>query len=184
MSRVCAAEASRGHGSRSRERRRVQDPQSRDCRVSPRKSDTATPARSAQASSSTKFLACVRRGIPTSASQRSRQTCAVRGTQWPIVDARIASGCAGTASAKSPSRVPFLDEMATQMTQQNGGHILQRVKRRPGHRNKSQLQCGADPMSRSESSADTAPVSDVEGKPLPQLEFAEALRKIMPANVG
>jgi hypothetical protein len=46
------------------------------------------------------------------------------------------------------------------------------------------VQGGADPMSRPESFADAAPVSNVEGKPPSQLEFAEAFRKIMPANVG
>jgi hypothetical protein len=57
------------------------------------------------------------------------------------------------------------------MAQNRSRHIFQRSQCRAGHAEKSELQGGTDPVSRSESLADRAPVASIERKPLSQQEI-------------
>jgi hypothetical protein len=78
----------------------------------------------------------------------------------------------------------FLHELATQMTEENRWDILEGVKGRTGHGDKSRLQGDADPMTRPELFTDHSPLADTKSEPLSQLEFAEASRKLVPSDVG
>jgi hypothetical protein len=64
-----------------------------------------------------------------------------------------------------------LSELTTEMAQNRTRHIFQGSQCRAGHAEESELQGRTDPVSRSESLADRAPVASVERKPLLQQEI-------------
>jgi hypothetical protein len=78
----------------------------------------------------------------------------------------------------------LLHELSASVTQQNRRHVFERAQRRAGHRQKPQMQRGADPIARSKRLANAATVAFIECKPLAKLKFTEVLRKLMATNIG
>jgi hypothetical protein len=76
-----------------------------------------------------------------------------------------------------------LFELATQMAKDRCRHIVHRSQCRAGHAEETELQRGADPLSRSESLTDRAPVACIERKPLSQQEIRYRFREIMPSDI-
>jgi hypothetical protein len=64
-----------------------------------------------------------------------------------------------------------LSELTTEMAQDRDRHVLQRSQCGASHAEETKLQGGADPVSRSESLSDGAPVASIEREPLLQQEI-------------
>jgi hypothetical protein len=101
--------------------------------------------------------------------------CRIKLAQSPLFDGPplMCKPCRSPPIQRSQCRYVWnrLPELTTEMAQNRSRHIFQRSQCRASQAEEAELQGGTDPVSRSESLADGAPVASVERKPLSQQEF-------------